>query len=236
MDLECPCCFKIPNFPPLWQCKNGHLVCDDCKNCLGRMHLAMVQCPTCRILVGDVWARNLIAEKLIKSLPNYCDIFDCGEEIPGGRKEFEKHQNSCKFRLVTCPGRECNQKINISKLIEHMKKNHTVQLITKENTKNFTKGSNKYFKDEIKIRPEVLVDDYDATMDPLLLNFDGYDFLFYVWRDSRRKMLHFWTYIVGSKDEAEKYYSFISITSGDQPVSFYFIFHSRSVHEYQSVI
>lgn len=30
-ELECPVCCQLPRNPPVYQCENGHLICQVCK-------------------------------------------------------------------------------------------------------------------------------------------------------------------------------------------------------------
>ena len=58
--LECPVCFETIDTVPIYQCRNGHVVC---KNC----HTKLETCPICRQL-HDGPIRNLKLEEMVLSL------------------------------------------------------------------------------------------------------------------------------------------------------------------------
>ena len=68
-DLECPVCLTVPTSPPIFQCRNGHLICKTCK-------VRLANCPTCRKPLGHF--RNLLAEKLIAKIPPRCPFAEHG--------------------------------------------------------------------------------------------------------------------------------------------------------------
>ena len=57
--LECPVCFDTINSVPIYQCRNGHVVC---KNC----HPKLETCPICRQLHDG--PRNLKLEEMVERL------------------------------------------------------------------------------------------------------------------------------------------------------------------------
>ena len=57
--LECPVCFETPQAGPLYQCKNGHILCSGC--------IAKVQeCPQCRAKLPASRIRNIFAEQQLE--------------------------------------------------------------------------------------------------------------------------------------------------------------------------
>ena len=58
--LECPVCFETIDSVPIYQCRNGHVVC---KNC----HPKLETCPICRQL-HDGLIRNLKLEEMVERL------------------------------------------------------------------------------------------------------------------------------------------------------------------------
>ena len=58
-NLECPVCLHIPDTTPVFQCKNGHIICSGCR---GKLNI----CPVCRVPFG--YSRSLTSEKLISLL------------------------------------------------------------------------------------------------------------------------------------------------------------------------
>ncbi len=67
--FECPVCFDIIT-PPIGQCSNGHIVCNQCRD-------GIVHCPLCRqVMIGTI--RALCMEKLAAEIgANFpCDTCD----------------------------------------------------------------------------------------------------------------------------------------------------------------
>ena len=60
--IECVVCLEVPNDPPIYQCENGHILCEECyEECLP-------SCPTCRIHLEASGSRirSRIAEKALE--------------------------------------------------------------------------------------------------------------------------------------------------------------------------
>jgi len=61
--LECPVCLVVPKMGPIYQCRNGHLLCKEC-------HPRMKCCPLCQIPLEKL--RNLLSEQLVSMIyPEY---------------------------------------------------------------------------------------------------------------------------------------------------------------------
>ena len=59
VDLECPVCLSLPEDGHIYQCENGHIVCNNC-------HQRLKRCPQCRKVLGD--HPNGFAAKLLNQL------------------------------------------------------------------------------------------------------------------------------------------------------------------------
>ena len=69
-NLECPVCLDLPQSGPIYQCRNGHIMCKDC-------HPKMKRCPICVVPLEKL--RNLLSEKLLSlTNPNYIFSIDRG--------------------------------------------------------------------------------------------------------------------------------------------------------------
>lgn len=59
-ELECPICFELSR-PPIYQCPEGHIICNDCRPKVSR-------CPVCRfVFQGTPDIRNRFIERLAVS-------------------------------------------------------------------------------------------------------------------------------------------------------------------------
>ena len=103
-SLQCPVCSQVPKAAPIYQCPSGHLVCSTC-------HAKLKTCPQCRKKLGSF--RNLLAEQLLESSTEPCAHvkLGCLDRLSLGRAEA--HSRECKFREVSCPVPQCNQKLPI---------------------------------------------------------------------------------------------------------------------------
>ena len=54
--LECPVCFEVTRTGPVFNCRNGHLICSACKP-------KVKSCPVCRS--ADLDCRNVFIEKFV---------------------------------------------------------------------------------------------------------------------------------------------------------------------------
>jgi len=68
-DFECPVCYEVMSPPSrIFQCSNGHLICEECKQ---RQEIR--SCPTCRVPLGpSSLLRNIPLEKLAKTYFERC--------------------------------------------------------------------------------------------------------------------------------------------------------------------
>jgi len=68
-DFECPVCYEVMSPPSrIFQCSNGHLICEQCKQ---RQEIR--SCPTCRVPLGpSSLLRNIPLEKLAKTYFERC--------------------------------------------------------------------------------------------------------------------------------------------------------------------
>ena len=68
-DFECPVCYEVMSPPSrIFQCNNGHLICEECK-----CHSEIRTCPTCRVPLGPTsLLRNIPMEKLAKTYFERC--------------------------------------------------------------------------------------------------------------------------------------------------------------------
>ena len=113
-DLECNVCFNVPDVTPIYQCKNGHLLCNECHNKLTR-------CPCCKEQLSGI--RSLLAEKLLEKIPVGCKFkkHGCGVILP--RVDLQTHGKECKYREVVCP-EFCKEMVCLDQLAEHYEKYH----------------------------------------------------------------------------------------------------------------
>lgn len=102
----------IPAESKLWQCSNGHLVCNVC-----HVHLASTRgaCPVCRCPVPR--ARCLLAERLRDAQPRRCH--HCARWFSTGASR-DGHEEVCAGRPLGCP--VCGAAVPLALLDGHLER------------------------------------------------------------------------------------------------------------------
>ena len=103
--IECSICMKAPYQSHIYQCVNGHIICEQCRNRTlktqseqslesdstyyvsnGVQYMSLWsypkkhKCPTCRTDDFDTIIRNTVAEKLVKYATFPCENLGCDVE------------------------------------------------------------------------------------------------------------------------------------------------------------
>ena len=112
--IECSICMRVPYENNIYQCVNGHIICEECRNrtlkTQKEQSLASEttyyvsnsvqyvslwsnpqkpKCPTCRTDDFDIIIRNTVAEKLVKYATFSCDNLGCYIELKQVKKKFD---------------------------------------------------------------------------------------------------------------------------------------------------
>ena len=147
--LECPVC-TVLMIDKIYQCKNGHLICGDCRDKLTKR-----KCHSCQLV--DLTARNLSLEHL--SEVSYSTLkcsnyeYGCKCEIP--RDCFSKHVSTCMYKQYRCPANfhivGCSETKTFSKkdLLIHMHEKHKSMITTAVSTNsanNYSASQLNYLK------------------------------------------------------------------------------------------
>ncbi|BFF96971.1 cysteine and histidine-rich protein 1 homolog [Drosophila madeirensis] len=102
--LLCVVCREVPHPEESYQCKHGHIMCEDCTNHI--LADAMItdkdaHCPSCRVCINchDL-EQNLVVRQALWELPIECA--SCAVELSVA-KELPKHLKfDCELRVVRC--------------------------------------------------------------------------------------------------------------------------------------
>jgi hypothetical protein len=118
---DCPVCM-MPYVGKVFQCKAGHVVCEDC---LGKI---AGKCPSCRgPLLGDI--RNRLAEDFTGAMQLACGHAGC--DFVCMRSEIPLHRKTCAHRPYMCPYHRQTQNPcqwqggSKDKLMEHLVSRHS---------------------------------------------------------------------------------------------------------------
>jgi E3 ubiquitin-protein ligase SIAH1 len=121
--LQCPVCLTTMK-PPIYQCRNGHCVCGECKE-------RVEDCPTCRGAFIDT--RNLIAELLANKVRYHCKNTFRGCNEKTHLKDMEKHESVCPHRMYHClvaKDNGCTWTGPRSGIVAHTKEKHNKNIRT----------------------------------------------------------------------------------------------------------
>jgi len=116
--FECPICFDFA-VPPIYQCQNGHLVCQSCSS-------KITHCPTCRVPISGPSIRNLQLDRLANTFQFPCKFNFNG--CPWKSYWFQKreHEEHCDYISYSCPcpGTACKWTGLLSQVMPHLSENH----------------------------------------------------------------------------------------------------------------
>ena len=116
-DLKCPVCVDVPVSLPIFQCFNGHIMCNSC-------FPKLESCPVCRVdLILPI--RALTAENIWRKMLQECKHKGCNQQIQ--LRYIEEHENTCDMR-PSCPMLICEKRFaELSLLQNHMKTHPRLQ-------------------------------------------------------------------------------------------------------------
>ena len=113
--LECVICLEFPRTTPIYQCDNGHVLCNTC-------HGRVTDCPTCRGRLGKV--RCLAMEKVLAKFPLPCKFNQYGCSVILEQKQLQQHEQICCCKPASCPLPDCSKIISGKEVMEHLYEKH----------------------------------------------------------------------------------------------------------------
>lgn len=198
--LSCPVCLVVPRDTPIYQCKNGHLIC---KNCYKIVEISDA-CPVCKTKLPRHRIRNITAEQVIDNNPGFnfpCDFSVHGCIFKGRKVELGIHEKRCKFRTVPCPNTEtehlrtCNGVRSLEGLINHLAQNRRTTLQVGELNIQQRKLFSWNGRKEDWIR--------NVTYPPQIYSIDGNNFIFKAIR--KDGIFYAWLQVAADSNVADKY-------------------------------
>ncbi|GER49046.1 E3 ubiquitin-protein ligase [Striga asiatica] len=113
--LDCPICLK-PLYPPVYQCENGHVMCEICCDKMKR------KCPTCGWPIGHNRCRAV--EKILDSIKISCPNawLGCPETITLSKRL--EHTKTCGFLACLCPMPDCTYMGSANSVYSHFSEKH----------------------------------------------------------------------------------------------------------------
>lgn len=116
--FECPICFDYA-VPPIYQCQNGHLVCQGC-------FTKITHCPTCRVPISDPSIRNLQLDRLASTFQFPCKYNFNGCQWNSYWFKKRDHEDNCDYISYSCPcpGTACKWTGLLSQVMPHLSEHH----------------------------------------------------------------------------------------------------------------
>ena len=152
----CPICFCYFG-EKIFQCSNGHSICENCKISL---NVKGSSCPTCLVYPPDFSMRNRTLEAISVSVKLPCDYKKNSCSYKGDFYERQKHIESCACVDLACPVHECKFVSTARGILKHMRDEHN------QDRYNRSLCDNRY-----KTTLELDVDDCESDLLPLY--YDG---------------------------------------------------------------
>ena len=128
---ECPVCLSQPILPPIFQCKHGHIICEDCwENLMSMSEDGEIACPSCRANM-DEKIRNRALETQLANIKVHCKYSNYGCKHWEKYSDSPEHVKTCRYKPCECPLKAlsedeepCSWKGPIRRLHNHIKTRH----------------------------------------------------------------------------------------------------------------
>ena len=179
--LECPICYGLPHTSFVYQCTNGHTLCQVCRKRLGKEI-----CPSCRQPLGEI--RNRTIERIMEFIvPYHCRFKKHGCALLMTKENLLKHEEQCEFRDVFFPTTVRPFKISLPQLVPRLKASKALSF----------KGRGKCYINQ--------VEDLSAKKEwlPIHIVFEKRNFFLLLDYDS--KNYNAWMYLAGTVEESIHY-------------------------------
>ena len=134
-DFKCSICLDLIVIKPVYQCLNGHLMCNDCCP-------RVSTCPQCRVSLEHK-SRCLIMELVMDCLEiKVCKYRDNGCRNSHSNAEHELH---CKYQMIKCS--QCQDpKVIMNEMEKHLERLHNLEIVNLKDLVKFRCFSNTLIK------------------------------------------------------------------------------------------
>ena len=110
--LECIICLELPRKDPIYQCDNGHLLCEFC-------HKRVDECPLCKVNLKNI--RALAVEKILRKCPRPCKFQGKGCSALMRQLSLKEHEKNCDFKPGLPSKLSANDKSSYIKILSDYK-------------------------------------------------------------------------------------------------------------------
>jgi len=111
--LKCISCRQTIIDPPVYRCRNEHLMCDSCNS---QRRAADDRCLRCRDLIN--MRRSVLAENIIGRLPQNMCLFEGCEFARADNQAVVDHELSCFQRPILCY--TCYESVPVAGMVSHL--------------------------------------------------------------------------------------------------------------------
>jgi len=181
-DLECLICMEVPSKPPIYQCEEGHILCEVCYD--DRMKVNKT-CPTCNVALAGIRCR--MAEKMISKLPTRCKYSGDGCDVELMSDELPKHEVNCPVgqcvKTIDCFELLCKDEVKVAAFLKHQIDEHDIK--TQDPNKAFIDVPKKYKK---------LSTSKNLQCAPVHFKIQNEDFYLMMIRTKKEKLWYLWVY------------------------------------------
>ena len=123
--FECPVCLQTILDPPVYQCRNGHIVCGTCAWTISKNGDECL-CPVCKsapLALGCKMANQILAR-----LPKKTCQYDKCHFLKADPAKVKIHEKLCPHRLVACL--QCDEVHPLSDMKKHLIEDHTCRSLS----------------------------------------------------------------------------------------------------------
>jgi E3 ubiquitin-protein ligase SIAH1 len=208
--VECPVCMEVPRNGPIHQCRNGHVVCNQCKQRLER-------CPACR---EPITGRSLKTEQLLELVPSPCKFSQSGCKTELVPSLIRNHEIDCETKLMQCPRLYCLTKVLPQYLAHHLhNSNERCKVINHKCVISST--GDLHIDGSLNVPDSTFTVEQSQSWVPGMIKNFGQTFFRESVRTRDGKWM-FWIYYLGPNNEAKNYFYTISICNSDKSVEYKF--------------
>ena len=185
------------------------ITCNFCQEIIWKAQIfestgGLTACETCKNSSQEEFQRNYKAEKMLVIFEIECKYKVDGCQITRGPHNIIQHEESCEFRLVTCPIHSKCKEYQFRKSLEHFKRHNMSELIVKDNETCI----------KIPIKKSYFQFNWHTT--DYIYTINGKNFFIQMSLDDLKESVLMWIYLVGSKFEANEFIYRLEVKS---PVS-----------------
>ena len=213
--IQCPFCFIIPTDKKFFSCKNSHKICEHCFNQLKPLGPkngktpGRKKCPQGDCLYSFPPFRNVEIEEMIRNyeLEVNCKYYHDGCQVLDLRPAMVEHEGKCGCREVTCPNSECEERLQVRQIFDHIKDKHK-DAVVKEDKESSDFSLTCLLKDEFQKR-EV------STWITIVWNHKN-GHTFFPMFEKRHRAWYSWIFVLGNQEEADRWESSIKIQDAEK--------------------